>query len=297
MPQAPEGGINSQDRAITLAVVTTFISLFPTAYVALTSNSSVLFADLIRCGVEFLAIFLSWIVVRKISRGDESFYDFGLGKWEQLATLAVAAAMMLSFLVITFIAFSRLYFPVEVHNTGLGLLLALLSVAGNAYLWRYNARIGSFGGSPIAESQSRLFRAKTLVSAVVASSLACSEWGAGAWLLYADPIGSCIVAGFLLRSALTLFASSTQDLLDRSIDEARRMIVLKGLIKHEASYDGLLAIRTRRSGMRIYVEVDLQFDGDRTMSDVSRICDVISSDIASALPKSRVHITPRAPKA
>ncbi len=281
-------------RSVTFAAVSTFLSLIPTAYVAFASNSAVLLADFIRCAVEFAAIFLSWLVVRRMMRSDSSYYDYGFGKWEQLASLAVAVAMLVSFLLVLLVALNRLYEPARVENVLVGFVFSLLSVGGNLALWLHNRFISKRESSPILESQARLFRAKAIASLVVVASLGLSMAPNFEWFMYADPLGACIVAGFLLHSALVLFSSSMQDLLDRSIEEARRLAILHILVKHESRYEGLVSLRARRSGVQTYVDIELEFSGDKKLSEVTSICDQISADISAGISKSQVNIRPRA---
>jgi len=285
----------SKETALLLAVGSTFLSLIPTAWVALRSNSIVLLTDFFRCAIEFGAIFISWLIVRRVARGDRRYYDYGFGKLEQVASLAVAGAMFASFVVITVLSVHRIYNPVEVENIGFGLILAGLSVFGNVWLWVYNQKLAAQEASPILESQWRLFRGKAAASAVVTLSLFIALIGSSSSIaLYADPIGSLLLGGLLLHSAYRLTSTSMDDLLDRSVEEALRLVILRILVEHQARYHGLLGVRSRRVGAKIHIEISLDFSGKWNFSEVYAAMQAISAGLSTAIPGSEVLIVPHA---
>lgn len=286
---------HKKEFSLRVAVATTFLSLIPTAYVAFNSNSVVLLTDFLRCAVEFAAILLSWLIVKKISSGDHSYFDYGFGKLEQMGSLAVACALFASFVVVLALAAMRIYNPVIVENAELGLLLAVLSVGGNLSFWLYNKKLAKAEVSPILNSQSDLFRAKTIASVVVALSLAFSlgKWESSV-LLYADPLGSLMLASFLLFSALRLLTSSMRDLLDCSIDEALRLKVLQILVKYESQYSGLNSILCRRVGNKAVIEITLEFLEDSLFAEIHASMNQISSEVMTSIGNCSVTIIPKA---
>ena len=146
-----------KEHLVVVAVCTTLLSLIPTAYAALISNSTTLFADLLRCLGEFFSILVSWIVLIKISRNETSRFNYGYGKLEQLAGIAVAAALFLTFLVSLTSGIRGLLLPEKLENAEFGFIFGLLSVIGNAFLWVSNYIADARSPSPIAESQWKLF--------------------------------------------------------------------------------------------------------------------------------------------
>ena len=84
-----------KENLVLVALLSTLLSLLPTAYAAFISNSTTLLADLLRCLGEFFAIVASWVVLKKMSRNDTSRFNYGYGKLEQLGGIAVAAALSL----------------------------------------------------------------------------------------------------------------------------------------------------------------------------------------------------------
>lgn len=284
---------DKKEQALFLATLATALSLIPTAYVTFISNSVVLLGDFLRCVVEFLAIFLSWRVVRRIRRGDRTYFDFGLGKLEQLASLAIALSMFFTFLVVALSALHRVIQPVPVEGVELGMLLAGLSVGGNCLFWWYYHRLYTDKPSPVLDSQAKLFRAKAFASLVVLVSLLFVILPVPEWLkALSDPLGSLVLASFLLYSAVGMFSASIRDLLDGAVDEAVRLAVLKELVRYEQLYQHFLGIRTRRAGSTMHIELQLRFDGALPLYEVSERCRAIAGSLHTQFPGSEVLIIP-----
>ncbi|MDD5494492.1 MAG: cation transporter dimerization domain-containing protein, partial [Dehalococcoidia bacterium] len=51
-------------------------------------------------------------------------------------------------------------------------------------------------------------------------------------------------------------------------------------------------IRSRRSGASVYVEIFLEFDGQRKMSDVQGVIDAIKSNLEQKINGSQIVISP-----
>lgn len=280
-----------RERALSIATLTTACSLIPTAYVTLASNSVVLLGDLLRCVVEFLSILLSWIIIRRVHRSDRTFYDYGFGKLEHLASMGVAFAMLTTFIIVTLTALQRILAPQTVEGGGAGFILAILSVAGNMFLWFQNQSLCRRSFSPVLESQSKLFRAKAVASLVVVASLGLTfVLPSSTWTPFFDPTGSLILAAFLLYSAVGLLSSSMNDLLDRSVGEALRLVTLTVLVKNESLYSGFHGFRTRRAGSKIFVEVFLEFAGHLTMREVGSATSKLRAALQENLAGSDVTV-------
>lgn len=284
-----------KERALRVGVITTFGSLIPTAYATCVSNSVILLTDLLRCSVEFCAILASWLILRRVLSSDTSKFNYGYGKLEQIASLAVAAAMLGTFLAVLISAISRFLEPQHVSNGFFGFILGLLSVSGNVTLWIAYRSLARQSVSPMMESQWRLFRAKTWASTIVVCSLLPSVFGSSSpILIYADPVGSLILSGFLLHSAIGLFSSSMHELLDSTLEEALQLSIIKTLVLCETDYNGLKQIRSRRSGGRIFVELFLEFDPKLSLADFESAAKKIRGHLLSSIPDSEITVIPSA---
>lgn len=285
-----------KENLVLIAVLTTLISLVPTSYAAIISNSNTLFADLLRCLGEFFAIVASWVVLIKMSRNETSRFNYGYGKLEQLAGIAVAAALFLTFLVSLTSGIRGLLVPTKLENAEFGFVFATLSVAGNAFLWVSNYIADARTPSPIAESQWRLFRAKTCATMVVVTSLGVAlAFADSNASVYVDPLGSIALSLFMLWQSYTLVSASVPDLIDYAIEESLQKTLDTILSEHRADYSKVERVRSRRTARRVYLEIFLSFPAELPFGEVHRRVMLLKHSIAERFPGADITVIPSLP--
>jgi len=284
-----------KERSLFLGFLFGFGSLVPNILAMILANSVTLQSNVLRSSSETLAIFFSWLTVRRVAQGITHRYNYGYGKLENLASLIIAAVMILSLVVIFGNAVGRFRRPIVIGGlgAGMGLLFAGLAGSANAWYWVRLQGMAEKQSSAIMESQWRLFRARTVANLGVISSLGLSlTLRKYSWVVYVDPVGSIILAGFLLFSAYGIISMSVYDLLDRTLEESLQMIILQELTGYFDEYVALHGIRSRRSGSSVYIEIFLEFDGERKMADVQRVIDSMKDRLEQRVPGSQVVISP-----
>ena len=285
-----------KENLVLVALLTTLLSLLPTAYAALISNSTTLFADLLRCLGEFFAIVASWVVLKKMSRNDTSRFNYGYGKLEQLGGVAVAAALFLTFLVSLTSGIRGLIVPTRLENAGFGFVFAVLSVFGNAFLWISNYIADARSPSPIAESQWRLFRAKTCATLVVVTSLGVAiAFADSQTSVYVDPLGSIALSLFMLWQSYKLVSASVPDLIDYAIEESLQKTLDNILSDHREDYTQVERIRSRRTARRVYLEIFLSFPADVPFGEVHRRVMLLKHSVEGRFPGADTTVIPSLP--
>jgi divalent metal cation (Fe/Co/Zn/Cd) transporter len=234
--------------------------------------------------------------LRKVAAADTARFNYGFGKLEQLASVAVASALFLTFLIALTIGLRRLFLPEVVENVGFGLILALLSVGGNAFLWVLNYLSYCRSRSPISDSQWRLFRAKTMATVVVLASLSGAVlFPTAAWSLYIDGVGSILLSVFMLWSAYSLVSVSVPDLIDCAVEETLQVRIEELLAGFSTCYVKLERMRSRRVLKRIYVELFISFDTRLPFGEVHETVMNIKEVVCEKLPGAEVLVIPSAP--
>jgi len=285
-----------RERSIVTSLAVDFILLLPDVVAAVLAQSLVMMADVLKCVNELLATFLSWLAIRKVVRNKPYHFDYGLGKLENLTSIIVAWIMFLSLLIVLYSAFYRFRHPHELHAIGatLGIALMLMGVCANTWLWIKNYRVSRKEYSPIMESQWRLFRAKAVADLTVLLTLVLSVslHHVVPWAVYIDPVGSLVIAGFLMFSIYHMIAHSVDDLLDRTLDESLQLVIIRDLAAFFEHYKAIHGVHSRRSGSNIYIEIFLEFDGDKKMNEVQEIINMIKTGIEHHIKGSFITIVP-----
>jgi ferrous-iron efflux pump FieF len=293
MTTAVGGDGLSREKALRGLFFAGLLDAILTTTAFLLANSGVLLADFLKTSIELIAITLSWVAIRRVNRGGGKKFEYGLGKLENISSLFVGLVMLLSFLIITGNSVHSIIVPGHIQGIGLWISIGsqVVYLGINGGLWLKNRRLSKTAPSPLMDSQTKLFLTRFIGNAFIMLSLglsmALSRYG---WSDYIDPAASMVIALSILSATLGIFSSSLYDLLDRTLEEERQIVILAELARDFNDYDELHGIRSRRSGAQVYVEIFLEFDPEKKVAEIQKVIDTIRHDIEQQLQGSSVTI-------
>lgn len=284
---------NSHERGLLVAVAFCLLDVGLTGGAALASTSLTIMSDFLKEGTDFLAVLAAYLTVRAVRRAPDERYAYGIGKLENLVSVAIAVAMVACAGFILVQASHHLRNPQPTEGTLPGIVIfTTYAVIGFGISLRNRIELRK-RDSAILESQAKLWFSKACFDALMAFALITQVVFHGQpWSWYLDPIASLLGVFFLLHAAWSITSSSMGDLLDASLSEHLQLRILRQLVERFDDYDRLEKIRTRRSGPRVYVEVFLHFDPALLMGEVQRRIDAITAQISHEIPGTDVVIVP-----
>lgn len=255
------------------------------------ANSLTLWANVLRVGLDLPASFFALYVGGRILRQKDGRFDYGLGKWENLASLVNVPVMFAGLAFLAFRAAQSLISPRPVEHTGFGLLVLLVFAAVNLTLTLRFRRLQREAPSPLTEAQCVLYRNATAASVISLSALTGAHF-AGAVSAYFDVVGAAILAFLIVRSALILLRQSLSALLDEAVEESLQTRIREGLLDISSAYRQLHGIRSRHAGNRVFVELRLEFDPEISVRELLQRSARIRHEIERAAPNSEVTVVP-----
>ena len=274
-------------------VIAGFIDLLITLSALSLASSSVLLADSLKTLLEFIAVLLAWLAMRRIGQGANQQFNYGVGKLENLSGLVTGVLMLVCLLIIGGNAVVHIIEPSAISGPGVWISMAVqivyTFVNGNFYL--KNMRLAKELASPLLASQASLFFTKAFGNIFIllslVSSLALSDYS---WSHYIDPAASLIIAASILVGALGIFSSSIFDLLDRSLEEADQITIMRQLALHFDDFECLHGIRSRRSGSEAFIEIYLEFAPGKRVSEIQPVIDHLRASLEAAIQGAKVTI-------
>ncbi|MFZ2654313.1 MAG: cation diffusion facilitator family transporter [Victivallales bacterium] len=283
----------SKEKGMRASLVAGICDTLITGLAFVMASSSVLLADFLKTFIEMLAIFLSWMAMRRINKGADNSFEYGVGKLENISSIIVGMVMMLSVFIIAGNAVRNLIHPSHVQGIGLWVSIVgqgiYLLINGREAL--KNRRLAKEYSSPLFHSQARLFTTRFIgnffIMAAIAMSMSLQHF---TWAVYIDPISSLVIAASIMIATIGIFTSSFFDLLDRTLDEEHQIVILKELAAFFHEYEGLHGIRSRRSGGRFFIEIFLEFSPDKKVGQVQEVTDSMRRNIENKIRGSSVTI-------
>jgi ferrous-iron efflux pump FieF len=282
-----------RESAIFFNLLVASAPAIPKLAAAVLSGSVTLYASAMKTINEAIGVLVAWMIARKIARGDPGVYDYGMGKFENIARVITGSVMLISFVILIIVATYKILFPTPLGSGGvqIGMVIVIIMIAVDSYITVRNYRIAAREPSPLMDSQWRLFRLKAIANLVVFLTLIlavlCADFP---WAVYIDPVASFVVMGILLYSGIRMIVSSLPDLLDETLEEELQLVVVKELAEHFHTYEQLHGVRSRRSWGSIYVDIFLEFSGELRMDTVQDTIDRMKQSLETKIPKSTVNI-------
>ena len=297
-PKAALSGAQIRERALRLVFLLEAASVVPVLIVALLVGSLALLADWCTYLNSLLISLLAWLTLRRIARDSKAHYDYGLGKFESFSALIASGLLMLSMLAVLVFSVWRIMHPVSLATpvTWLGVGQYLIELGFNVWLWRRNRRIARLEYSPLMETQWRSNRNDFLqnvgIMAALLLTLLLKEYS---WHEYIDPLVAIVIALYVIASYTGIFQKSLNDLLDKTLDESLQLRIVKQLAHHYDDYESFHAVRSRRAGGTIFIDIELGFGNDKTMKEVNQAIERMTQTLEQDIPGSRVRIIVRPP--
>ncbi|MBR3387893.1 MAG: cation transporter [Bacteroidales bacterium] len=245
------------------------------------AGSSAMVADAVHSLSDFLTDLIVLVFVRIGAKPQDDSHDYGHGKFETLATLFVALALVgaaIGIIVSGSLKIARWLQGETLEKPGmLALWAAFLSILVKEILFRYTIAKGKALESPAVVANAWHHRSDALSSVGAAIGIGGAILLGQRWAVL-DPLASIVVGGMLVKVAWDLLKVSTGELTDSSLSaETEREIV--DIFHSFPEVSEPHNLRTRRIGNRIAIESHVRLDGNMTLNEAHEIVSAIEDRI------------------
>lgn len=249
------------------------------------SGSVSLLAGLTDSMLDGVASFLNLLAVRYALRPADDDHRYGHGKAEALAGMAQALFIGVSAVLIGVQAVERLKNPTPLGDATVGIVVMLLSLGLTVALLMVQARVVRLTGSTAVRADSLHYRSDLLLNASILVALVLARFG---WP-QVDAYFGLGIALYILWSALQIARESSAILMDKELpgEVSEQMMTLVCTVP---GVQGAHDLRTRVSGNRWFVQVDLELPGTLTLTEAHVLCDAAAAAIRREYPKAEVLV-------
>jgi cation diffusion facilitator family transporter len=260
-------------------------------------KSDALFADGIHSLSDFATDIIVIVFIGLAHRRADNQHPYGYGKYEVLATLLVAMALVVVGLGIGYNGVDAIVgsFHGEplVKPTMITLWIAMISILSKEWLYQLTARTGKRLKSGALIANAWHHRTDALSSVATVLGIGGAIFLGEDWLIL-DPIATVIISLFIIVSAYSIGKPAIMELLESAlpidmIDEIRNIIVATVGVK---SYHHL---RTRQNGNTIIIDFHIKVDPDITLRAAHDIATNIEREIRARYGENTIvnsHVEP-----
>jgi ferrous-iron efflux pump FieF len=279
----------SYSRWVTLAGLasTTTAAILILAKLAawLLTGSSSLLASLTDSLMDISASIINLVAIRYALTPADDDHRFGHGKAESLASLAQAAFITGSAVVLVMNGFSRLISPEPMRHLDIGLWVTVGALLLTLLLVMFQTMVVQKTQSQAIKADRLHYQSDLLFNAGVLLALGLSWYG---WL-WADGLFAMLLGFYILKGALQIGYEAVQTLLDRQLpDEERERITALAL--SVPGVHGIHDLRTRQSGPLRFIQLHLELDDALPLVRAHELADRAEALIRDGFPGADVII-------
>lgn len=269
----------TSSRARTIATVTVWgavanLVLSVLKMVAgLVGHSAAMTADAVHSLSDLVSDVVVLVMVRVAGRERDDGHDYGHGKFETLATMAVSLLLLVVGGKLMAGAVDRIRYVIDGGTLAapgtIALWAALVSVAVKELLYQWTARIGRRVDSPAMVANAWHHRSDALSSVGSALGIGGAIVLGQRWTIL-DPIVGAVISVVILVVAVKMALPALGELTDASLsddveaDIARRIQSVPGV-------DDVHALKTRRTGPDIIVDAHIVVNPNMTVAEAHHI--------------------------
>ena len=279
----------SYSRWVTLAglasTATAAILILAKLIAWLLTGSSSLLASLTDSLMDISASLINLFALRYSLTPADHDHSFGHGKAESLASLAQAAFITGSALVLVMNGFSRLVNPEPLKNLDIGIWVTVGSLALTLVLVTFQSLVVQKTQSQAIRADRLHYQSDVLFNIGVLLALGCSWYG---WL-WADGLFAILLGLFILKGAVQIGYEAVQTLLDRQLPDEERALIQE-LAVSVPGVHGIHDLRTRQAGPLRFIQLHLELDDALPLVQAHELADQTEALILAKFPGADVII-------
>ena len=274
-------------------VVNVILSLFK-ALAGLVAHSGAMISDAIHSASDVFSTIVVIIGVKISGKESDKEHPYGHERMECVAAILLATILAITGLGIGWSAVTKIaggnYDQLEVPGV-LALVAAIVSIVVKEAMYWYT-RAGAKkidSGALMADAWHHRSDSLSSIGALIGIG------GARLGFPILDPIASVVICVFIEKAALDIFMDAVNKMVDKACDEETEAKMRDCVIEQEGVL-GVDLLRTRTFGNKVYVDIEICADGDKTLWEAHTIAENVHDSVEREFPKVKhimVHVNPK----
>ena len=109
-----------------------------------------------------------------------------------------------------------------------------------------------------------------------------------------DSVACLVICVFIVKAAVDIFMDAVNKMVDKACDD-QTMEEMRRLISRQEGVLGVNALQTRMFGSKIYVDAEIEADGELPLTQAHQIAELVHDAIEAHFPRVKhcmVHVNP-----
>lgn len=257
------------------------------------SNSGAMISDGVHSLSDVISTLIAMVGIYYGNKKEDDHHRYGHERIECIASLILAFILFITGLEI---GIEGIKIIIEndydsLKTPGLfALIVAIISIVVKELMFQYTIRNAKKINSDALKADAWHHRSDALSSVGALIGISLARMG---YKIF-DPIASIVIAMLICKVAADIFLEATNKLVDKSCDEEK----VKEIEKVVLSQNGVLGIddiKTRMFGSKIYVDIEISADGNKTLNETHKIAEKVHDKVEKNFDDIKhvmVHVNP-----
>ncbi|MCI6720882.1 MAG: cation diffusion facilitator family transporter [Butyricicoccus sp.] len=282
--------------AMHVSAVSIFINVALSAFkllAGLIAHSGAMISDAVHSASDVFSTFIVIAGVRLSGRAADANHRYGHERLECVASILLSVLLALTGVGIGIQGLQKIFHGGAGTLTvpgSLALVAAVVSIVVKEAMYWYTRAAAKQIDSGALMADAWHHRSDAL------SSIGSFIGVLGARMGYPvlDPVASVVICLFIIKAAYDIFVDAVRKMTDESCDE-ETVQAIEAVVRAQPGVLGVDEIKTRLFGPKIYVDVEICADGERTLNETHAVAEGVHLAIEQSFPNVKhcmVHVNP-----
>ncbi len=272
-----------------LGIIGNIFLLIIKALIGFASKSQAMIADSINSAGDIFASLMTFIGNKIASEPNDDDHNFGHGKAEYIFSLFISLSMIIVSAKLLYDSFISLINGSQLIFSWMLIIVCIITICSKLFLFFYARSIYKTNKSILLEANMQDHRNDCILTTCTLISTLLALKG----IYWFDGIVGILISGWIFYSGIKIFIESYNILMDISIDENTKDIILD--IIH--TYDNIKNVNNISStpvGDKYMVFITISVDGNMSTFDSHNLADDLELTVSNLdkVYKTIVHVEP-----
>lgn len=287
---------NGKQIAMRVSIVSVAVNMLLSVLklaAGLIAHSGAMVSDAVHSASDVFSTFVVMIGVHMASKEADEEHPYGHERMECVAAIVLAAVLFATGLAIGYTGLNQLLGGYEEIKApgALALLAAVVSIGVKEWMYWYTVLAAKKINSGALKADAWHHRSDALSSVGALFGIAGARMG----YPFLDCVASVVICAFVIKAAYDIFKDAVDKMLDTACDKDT-VKKLQKIILNQPGVLGISKLTTRIFGSKVYVDVEIEADGDMTLRAAHEVAENVHHAIergASDVKHCMVHVNPR----
>ena len=286
---------NYEKTAMKVSIVSVIWNLLLSAgklFAGIFANSGAMISDAVHSASDVFSTIIVMIGVKISGKDSDNDHPYGHERLECVAAIILATVLAATGIGIGYGAVVKIMagdYNVEMPGI-LALVAAVVSILVKELMFWYTRYYAKQIDSSALMADAWHHRSDSLSSIGALIGIIGARLGFG----IIEPLASVVICIFIEKAAYDIFMDAVNKMVDKSCDD-ETMEKIKACAMNIPGVENIDLLRTRVFGNKIYVDMEIAADGNKTLDETHAVAERVHDAIEQEFPKVKhimVHVNP-----